>query len=62
MDHTKLELFETAGNFLEELENANLENIYGAAAEPRYLSEDNDGNHCTVTWECSICPTHTCWC
>lgn len=62
MSNKDFEIFLTAGNISEELASSQLENIYGGSSEPRALSEDNDGKYCTVTWECSICPTHTCFC
>lgn len=62
MKEKDLQLYNTAGDFLSELEEASLENISGGVAEPMGISQGNDGKWCTVTWECSICPTHTCWC
>lgn len=62
MSNKDFEIFLTAGNISEELESTQLENIYGGSSEPRRISEDNDGKQCTITWECSICPTHTCFC
>lgn len=61
MSNFELELFKSAGNLEEELKTADLEHIYGGSNK-KGLSQGNDGKHCTITWECSICPTHTCWC
>ncbi|MFC0523605.1 plantaricin C family lantibiotic [Pontibacillus salicampi] len=59
----KEQLYASAGNIEMELEEISLKSVSGgAAADPQGISQDNDGKHCTITWECSICPTHTCWC
>jgi hypothetical protein len=54
-------LYGFAGKLEEELEEIALKEISGGA-EQRGISQGNDGHQCTITWECSICPTHTCWC
>ena len=52
-----------AGDFAQEVEEASLEKIVGGAdMAARGLSKGNTGDYCTLTWECSICPTVTCWC
>lgn len=61
MNRQELELFESAGNFTTELENGSLENIFGGDSQPRAFTNDNDGKYKSVTWECSVCPTHTCF-
>ncbi len=49
------------GDSFAELDDANLNRYVGASeVEPAWTPSDaNDGNWCTVTWECMICPTHT---
>ncbi|MEQ6354786.1 plantaricin C family lantibiotic [Lysinibacillus sp. M3] len=54
------ELMKTAGDIYKELEDASLETIYGGV-ETKKISKGNDGKWCTLTWECSICPTKTCF-
>ncbi|MGN9864418.1 plantaricin C family lantibiotic [Bacillus swezeyi] len=54
-------LYHFAGNVEEELEEISLKNVSGGA-EQRGISQGNDGKYCTLTWECGLCPTHTCFC
>ncbi|SFQ22837.1 plantaricin C family lantibiotic [Salibacterium halotolerans] len=55
--------YAVAGDVEQELEDISLSSISGGAdAEPRGISQGNDGDYCTITWECGMCPTHTCWC
>lgn len=54
------ELMATAGNIYQELEDASLDSIHGGA-DVQAISKGNDGKMCTLTWECSICPTLTCF-
>ncbi|MCR6097296.1 plantaricin C family lantibiotic [Salipaludibacillus agaradhaerens] len=55
------ELYAIAGNVAEEMEEISLNSVSGGA-DVQGISQGNDGKYCTITWECSICPTHTCWC
>lgn len=52
-----------AGDIEQEMKDAELSGILGAGdVAPQWfswLSNGNDGKHCTLTWECGICPTHT---
>ncbi|MFZ4452512.1 plantaricin C family lantibiotic [Salibacterium aidingense] len=55
--------YAAAGDVEQELEDISLKSINGGAdVETRGLSQGNDGDYCTITWECGMCPTHTCWC
>lgn len=59
----KEKYYSYAGNVVEELEEISFQSISGGAdASLQGLSQGNDGKYCTLTWECSLCPTHTCWC
>jgi hypothetical protein len=66
MSKKDLDLFHTAGDLMQELKDAELDIHLSGESEIRKRSfsqkTGNDGKHCTVTWECSMCPTHTCWC
>ena len=53
------DLLKVAGDFAQEVEEASLEKIVGGAD---MAARGNTGDYCTLTWECSICPTVTCWC
>lgn len=53
--------YNPAGDIEIELNDAELNNVFGAGdVTPAGLSDDNNGKWCTITWECSICPTLTC--
>ncbi|GKU76408.1 plantaricin C family lantibiotic [Paenibacillus sp. L3-i20] len=55
-------LYSMAGDFTEEMKEISLQAVSGGA-EQRGISQGNDGKYCTLTWECSVCPTLTCfWC
>ncbi|WP_416150014.1 plantaricin C family lantibiotic [Salipaludibacillus sp. HK11] len=54
-------LYSIAGDVTQEMEEISL-NFVSGGAEAQGISQGNDGKYCTITWECSICPTHTCWC
>ncbi|MFE4712816.1 plantaricin C family lantibiotic [Paenibacillus sp. NPDC056722] len=54
-------LYSLAGDLSEEMEEISMKAVRGGA-EQRGISKGNDGKYCTLTWECSICPTLTCWC
>lgn len=58
------ELFNVSGNLEEELLESNLDAIAGAGVGDwiKKISKSNDGKYCSLTWECSLCPTHTCFC
>lgn len=59
------ELLKTAGDIENELSNSTLDKIAGGVShevQPLKISKDNTGKYCTLTWECSICPTLTCFC
>ncbi|MCO4346591.1 plantaricin C family lantibiotic [Staphylococcus agnetis] len=67
MNDSQIETFKCAGDLLQELQDGNFDYYLSGSSEIRKkksFSEKtgNDGEHCTITWECSICPTHTCWC
>ncbi|MBN6854217.1 plantaricin C family lantibiotic [Staphylococcus capitis] len=68
MKKKELELLYSAGNLIQELEDGELDSYISGQSEIRKKKKSysqktgNDGKHCTATWECSICPTHTCWC
>lgn len=56
-------MYRFAGDLREELEEISLNEFSGGGgAEQRGISQGNDGKLCTLTWECGLCPTHTCWC
>lgn len=54
-------MYNFAGNLTEELEEISLLQFSGGV-EAQGISQGNDGKYCTLTWECGLCPTHTCFC
>ncbi|MGV2929284.1 plantaricin C family lantibiotic [Macrococcus capreoli] len=68
MANEQIELYKSAGDLLQELKDGEFDIYISGSSEIRAKKKSfsqktgNDGEHCTITWECSICPTHTCWC
>lgn len=57
----KEQWYDFAGNLEMELNEIELSELSGGV-EAQGISQGNDGKVCTLTWECGLCPTHTCFC
>jgi len=57
----KEQWYDFAGDLEMELNEIELSQLSGGV-EAQGISQGNDGKICTLTWECGLCPTHTCFC
>lgn len=58
----KDDVLRSAGDLKDELADSTLDRIAGGSTDTiQRISKGNTGKHCTLTWECSICPTLTCF-